>query len=121
MPLHRMNRYLEKRKAVPSTGTHDPMKLLFAPQSRGQAISLCRSHDAARINHTAIRPPGNKKPVLCHTGFRRRMSRKAYFCSTWTASRFLPFALRFLMTLRPPGVLIRSRNPCFRARFLFFG
>ena len=34
---------------------------------------------------------------------------------------FRPFARRRLIIRRPVGVLIRTRNPCVIARFLFFG
>lgn len=34
-----------------------------------------------------------------------------------TASCFRPFARRRAITLRPPGLRIRARNPCVRLRF----
>ncbi len=36
-------------------------------------------------------------------------------------SRFLPFFLLRLNTLRPPGVLILALNPCLFLRFLMLG
>lgn len=38
-----------------------------------------------------------------------------------TAKRFRPFAIRLFSTFLPPGDFILLRNPCFLARFFFFG
>ena len=40
---------------------------------------------------------------------------------THALRRFLPLARRRLITLRPPGVDIRARNPCFFLRRRLFG
>lgn len=44
-----------------------------------------------------------------------------YLAFDCTVRRFLPFARLLLMTLRPPGESILSRNPCVRARLRFLG
>jgi len=56
-----------------------------------------------------------------NTGEIQRCLNEDYFFFTLTARRLRPLARRLLIILRPPGDLMRLRNPCLRARFRFFG
>ena len=51
----------------------------------------------------------------------RQLHFPAYFFGARVVRRLRPFARRRLMTLRPPGVRCRLRNPCTRFLRFFFG
>jgi hypothetical protein len=58
-------------------------------------------------------------PIGCPVDILERFAASNTFetldlCDRYTAKRFLPFALRALITLRPFFVFIRVRKPCVR-------
>jgi hypothetical protein len=76
-------------------------------------LKVCR-YCLARVN---LDCRGKDSPIWFPITWGNRLRRQP--CSG--VSRALPFALRAFITLRPPRVCIRARNPCVLARFKLLG
>jgi len=100
-PAHLMaDRKTNPAGAVPSPPEHHERRPVHAPSPLKHCLEL----------FAPCEPLAPRKP------HRLRTVQRAY-----TAMRLRPFARRRLRTFRPPGVVIRARNPCVRFRFRRFG
>ncbi len=92
----------------PVPGALPTNMVIAASPTRLLLLKICR-YSPARVNLNCL---GNDSPICFPT------ISKAFI---YGVSRALPLALRALITLRPPRVCIRARNPCVLARFILLG